>query len=250
MRPEVNAVSFWRSEPGAVLEYRRLLADPVFAGHGVTDGEGQPILVVPGFLAPDRLMRPMMQWLRRTGHLPSAAHIGVNIACSETTAARLEERLDHLVHSRGQRAAIIGHSRGGTFARVLAVRRPDLVSGIVTIGTPPLDLSGLALAIKAPATALRMLGRIGIPGLFDSGCFDGACCTSFRSDLAGPFPEELPFTALQAKNDGVVDWRKCVDPASEGVPVEASHLGAVVNPAVFREVASALAGVRSADRLR
>lgn len=233
-----------------MLEYRRLMADPVFAGHGVQDGEGQPVLVVPGFLSPDWAMRPMMSWLKRTGHQASKSGIGVNIACGEATAKRLEERLDRLVHHRGARAAVVGHSRGGTFARVLAVRRPDLVAGIVTVGTPPMTLDGVHLAVRAPVHALRWVGRMGVRGLFDSGCFEGACCARYRADLEGPFPDAIPFTALQATNDGVVDWRKCADPAALGVRVEASHLGAIVNPDVFRELAAALADVRAADRLR
>jgi hypothetical protein len=133
---------------------------------------------------------------------------------------------------------------------VLAVRRPDLVAGIVTIGTPPLDLDGVHVAVKAPAHALRLFGRLGIPGLFDGNCFDGACCEKFRADLTSPFPVQLPFTAVQATRDGVVDWRKCTEPAASGVQVEASHLGAIFNADVFREVAAALANVRAADRLR
>ena len=33
---------------------------------------------------------------------------------------------------------IVGHSLGGMLARGLAVRRPDLVSGIITMGSPML----------------------------------------------------------------------------------------------------------------
>jgi pimeloyl-ACP methyl ester carboxylesterase len=250
VRPEVAGLRFWRSEPAAVLEYRALMSDPVFAGRGVPDAEGQPVLVIPGFMAPDWMMTPMMSWLRRTGHQASAARIGVNVACGEATAQRLEERLDRLVHHRGARAALVGHSRGGTFARVLAVRRPDLVAGIVTIGTPPMTLDGLHLAVRGPAHMMRWMGRLGVPGLFDGECFDGACCENFRSDLNGPFPHELPFTAVQATRDGVVDWRRCTEPAASPVQADASHLGAIVNADVFRAVAAGLATVREADRLR
>jgi pimeloyl-ACP methyl ester carboxylesterase len=250
VRPEVTALRFWQSEPGSVLEYRALMSDPVFAGRGVADAEGQPVLVIPGFMSPDWLMRPMMDWLKRTGHQASAARIGINIACGESTAKRLEERLDRLVHYRGARAALVGHSRGGTVARVLAVRRPDLVSGIVTIGTPPMTLEGVHIAVRAPARVMRLMGKVGVPGLFDSDCFEGACCADFRTDLTGPFPRELPFTAVQATRDGVVDWRKCTEPSASPVQVEASHLGAIVNAGVFRELASALATVRAADRRR
>ena len=58
--------------------------------------------------------------------------------------------------------ALIGQSRGGIFARALAARRPDLVSGIVTLGAPtvsqlsthPLVLAQVAL-VGALGTAAR-----------------------------------------------------------------------------------------------
>jgi pimeloyl-ACP methyl ester carboxylesterase len=34
---------------------------------------------------------------------------------------------------------IIGHSRGGVFARALATRRPQLAAGVVTLGSPVLS---------------------------------------------------------------------------------------------------------------
>ena len=52
---------------------------------------------------------------------------------------RLEERLERLVSEQGRRAVIVGQSRGGTIAKVLGCARPDLVCGIVRLGSPQLD---------------------------------------------------------------------------------------------------------------
>src|SRR5437762_1690162 len=67
------------------------------------------------------------------------AGLRFNVGCSGELLERLEDRLEELVERQGSRAAIVGQSRGGTLARVLARRRPDLVSGIVTLGTPHLE---------------------------------------------------------------------------------------------------------------
>ena len=42
----------WR-EGRVGLEAARLLRDPFFEGDGVADGGGQPVLLIPGFLAGD-----------------------------------------------------------------------------------------------------------------------------------------------------------------------------------------------------
>src|ERR671925_441161 len=57
----------WR-EALVGLEAAALLRRAVFRGEGVADGRGQPVLLVPGFLAGDGSLGLMTQWLRRTGH--------------------------------------------------------------------------------------------------------------------------------------------------------------------------------------
>src|SRR5919198_1082691 len=103
----------------ALLEYRRLLADPILAGVGVADGRGRPVLVIPGFLAPDLAVKTLVGWLRRTGYHAAYPHIGPNMRCGEPTVHRLERRLETLAERQGERVVVIGHSRGGQFARVL-----------------------------------------------------------------------------------------------------------------------------------
>src|SRR4051795_8053815 len=123
----------WR-EGRVGLEVAALLRHPVFQGEGVPDGRGQPVLLIPGFLAGDDSLGLMTRWLRRTGHHTRKAGMRANVGCSGATVDRLEERLDELVAKRGRKVAVVGQSRGGTFAKVLAQRRPHLVSGIVTLG--------------------------------------------------------------------------------------------------------------------
>jgi hypothetical protein len=69
-----DEVSAWHGHPLLELrcyaELTRLLADPVFRGHGVPHGDGRSVLLLPGFLAPDCSLRLLAQFLRRIGYHP------------------------------------------------------------------------------------------------------------------------------------------------------------------------------------
>src|SRR5919108_368014 len=120
----------WR-EARIGLEAAALLRDPLFRGDGVADGRGRPVLLIPGFLAGDGSLSPMAGWLKRAGYRPSRAGIVSNVNCAGVLMPRLEERLERMVSLQGRRPAIVGPSRGGPPAQVLAHPRPDLVSGVV-----------------------------------------------------------------------------------------------------------------------
>ena len=136
--------------------------------------------------------------------------------------------------------AIIGQSRGGIFARVLAVRRPDLVSGVVTLGSPTVNQLRAHPFVLAQIFLVGTLGTGRIPGMFRMSCLRGACCHDFRHDVVADFPPEVGYTALYSRTDGVVDWRACLDPAAEQIEVRASHLGMGMNAEVYAEVGNAL----------
>ncbi len=229
------------------LEAARLVRDPIFGGQGVADAGGQPVLLVPGFLAGDSSLGLMTGWLRRTGHHTSRAGIRANVDCSQVSVERLLERLERFAERRGARVALVGQSRGGSLARVLAVRRPDLVSGIVTLGSPVLEPLAIHPLVRLQVEAVSRLGALGAPGLFRTACLDGECCGPFRTDSEAPFPAGVGFVSVYSRRDGVVDWRSCLDAAAELVEVESSHVGMAANAAVYRVVAAALERFRSAE---
>lgn len=232
------------------LELAALLRDPVLRGHGVSDGGGQPVLLVPGFLAGDDSLRIMARWLKGTGHRPSRAGIRMNVACSGAAVERLEERLEELSGRRGSRVAVIGHSRGGSFAKVLAHRRPDLVSGLITLGCPHKDPFAVHPFVRAQIETLATLGRLGLPGVFSKGCIEGECCKSFWNAFAAPPRRGVGYVSIFSKSDGIVRWQACVDPAATQVEVESSHCGMAVHPQVFRAVADSLEAFRRRDARR
>jgi pimeloyl-ACP methyl ester carboxylesterase len=107
------------------LELGRLLADPVWHGRGVPRGDGRPVVLMPGFLAGDQTLRVIAAWLRRFGYRPRFAGFVTNTDCSDRALDRVERTVDELWAAHGRRVALIGHSRGGHFARALAARRPS-----------------------------------------------------------------------------------------------------------------------------
>jgi triacylglycerol lipase len=229
----------WR-ESRAGVEAAVLFRSSVWRGGGVPDGAGRPVLLIPGFMAGDSSMATLTRWLRENGYRTHRAGIRANVGCSEEYLGRLEARLEQLSAATGERVAIVGQSRGGVFARVLAVRRPDLVCGIVTLGAPTVSQLSAHPFVLAQVLVVGALGTGKVPGMFRVSCLRGACCERFRADLANAFPEAVGFTALYSKTDGVVDWRACLDPAAEQVEVRASHLGMGLNAEVYAELGNAL----------
>jgi triacylglycerol lipase len=199
------------------------------------------VLLIPGFLAGDGSLGTMTQWLRAAGYRTKRAGIRANIACSEVACTRLEERLECLVSVTGRPAIVIGQSRGGVFAKALAARRPDLVSGVVTLGSPVLSQLSVHPVVLAQIGVLAALGSGPVPGLISWNCLRGKCCERFRAALKGPLPPGVGYVAVYSRSDGIVDWRSCTDPhADECVAVRASHCGMGMNAGVYRAIADAL----------
>jgi pimeloyl-ACP methyl ester carboxylesterase len=171
-----------------------------------------------------------------------------NIDCSNSAVERLAERLECLAETRGERVAIIGQSRGGNFAKVLAVRYPHLVSGIVTLGSPQVDPLDIHPFVRAQVYAVGTLGTLGMRGMFSHGCLTGKCCDDFWEDLQKPLPPKVGYLSVYSKSDGVVNWRSCLDPHSEQLEIRASHIGMAVAPRAWRAVQHALAEFRATDR--
>ena len=129
-------------------------------------------------------------------------------------------------------------------ARGLAVRRPDLVAGIVTLGSPMLAPAAHHASLTRSVEMLIRLGRAGIPGLMSEDCVAGACARASFDEARQPMPAGVGFTAIYSRRDGIVDWRACIDPLARAVEVTASHTGMAFDP----RVADARAGGPAGDR--
>jgi triacylglycerol lipase len=230
----------------ASREARRTRKATPYTGRRVIRS-ADPVLLVPGFLAGDATLAFMARSLRQQGFRTYRSHMHANVGCTLNAAAQLETRLESIVLRRGSRVQIVGHSLGGMLARGLAVRRPDLVSGIVTMGSPMLAPGAHHAALAFGVDMLVRLSRAGVPGLMSEECVAGTCARQSWDESREPVPDDVEFTAIYSKRDGICDWRACVDPTATPVEVTASHVGMAVDPRVIAHVTEALRRTTAVD---
>jgi pimeloyl-ACP methyl ester carboxylesterase len=200
----------------------------------------EPVLLVPGFMAGDLTLRMMGAFLRAEGFRTYRADIHVNVGCTREAVERLERRVETVVSRRGRRVSIVGHSLGGMLARGLAGRRPDLVAGIVTMGSPVLAPGAVHGVLGFNVELLNRLTRAGFGGLMSEDCTSGECARLSYQESQAPLDPDVGFTAIYSRRDGIVDWRACLDPLAEHVEVDTSHCGMAIDPVVIDHVVAAL----------
>ncbi len=203
-------------------------------------GAGAPVLLVPGFLAGDYSLRVLSSALRRHDYRTYSAHITSNTGCLQSSAGMLERRLEEIVDKRGEQVTIVGHSLGGMLARGLAVRRPDLIAGVVTMGSPMMAPGLSHPLLIGAAEVLMRFSALGVPGLMSQACLAGACAETAWLESREPMPVGVPLTCLWSRGDGLVHWRSCVDPLGTSVEVRASHIGMAFDPIVADTVLEVL----------
>lgn len=118
------------------VEFGMLLADPIFWGRDVPRGDGHPVVLIPGLLASDDYLRPLSNWLRRIGYRPLWSGLRIDPGFSEAAIQRITQSVEQEHRSSGSRVSIIGHSMGGALGRAAAVRSPNAVRRVVTLGSP------------------------------------------------------------------------------------------------------------------
>ncbi len=199
---------------------------PCFPSGDLPKGGGHTVLVIPGFLTGDWTTARLREFLTRQGYRAEKAGTVFNAGPTARLTQLLERRLDALVQERGERITVMGQSLGGVFARGLAHRRPDAVARVVTLVTP----------IRFPVTTPLQPFVAAF-----SRWFDPAWVADAGLIAAAP---SVPVTAIYSPEDGIVDWRQCLQeegPASRNILVHGAHTTMASNPDVQAAVARALA---------
>ncbi len=198
----------------------------------------------------------MSRSLRQRGFRTYRSHIHANVGCTRSAAEELETRLEAIVARRESRVQIVGHSLGGMLARGVAARRPDLVSGIITMGSPILAPGAHHVGLSRGVEMLVRLSAAGLPGLMAEDCVSGLCARQSFDESNAALRHDIDYTSIYSQRDGIVDWRACIDPVSTQLEVTASHIGMAVDPRVIdavddtlrRHGAAALGSVVEIDR--
>ncbi|WP_439658428.1 alpha/beta fold hydrolase [Lentzea sp. HUAS TT2] len=241
MRALRSLHSIAREHVGTAMLGIQLMGHPAWRHADPDEGAGAGVLLVPGFGAADAALSPTSIWLAHRGYRPAGARIGFNLGCTTELVDRIEQRLEEHADTTGGPVVLIGHSRGGGLARLAAVRRPELVRGLVMLGSPVVDPMAANANVMLAAHALTRLAAVGVPGLMDRECFNGTCYENSTQALAGPLPHGVPAVSMYSRSDAVVPWRLSLDPSAECVEVNSTHIGMGVAPDVYTALRPRLA---------
>ena len=169
-RVESEQLPIWR-EMFAGLDWLALRASAVYRGEGVPSGNGTPVVVVPGLFGTDSYLGELRNWLTRIGYSAHRSAIGRNVECPEVMVGRLIQTVEKIHAETGTHVSLVGHSLGGLIARGAAIRRPDLIGEVITIGSP---ING----VRAHPAIIAAARRIG------AGCTD-ECLAWAQASFAG-----------------------------------------------------------------
>ena len=184
-------------------------------------GDGHPVLVLPGFLGSDLSTTYLRRFISNLGYTVYAWEMGTNLGDIRQLHAILE-RIEKIYDKHQAKVSIIGWSLGGVYARQLAKKKPHLINQIITMGAPFADIEQ-----SNNAAWLYKLINQRRP-LTDED-------REWIVDLPAPAP--VPTTAIYSKEDGIVPWQTCMEPMEDewhqNIEVEGSHFGMPYIPAVW-----------------
>jgi pimeloyl-ACP methyl ester carboxylesterase len=127
------ALRLWLREG---LEIPALLASPLLPAVAIPSGNGQPVMVLPGYLTGDLSSVRLRRSLAAAGYSALGWGLGQNRGARTDLLERLVRRIDTVVARHGEQLSLIGWSLGGVFAREAAKLRPDAVNLVITLGSP------------------------------------------------------------------------------------------------------------------
>ena len=198
-------------------------------------GDGHPVMVIPGFLADDDSTRILRHFV---GHLGYSDHVwgqGRNLGAARMGGYEpLVKQVLRLYRKTGQQVSLIGWSLGGVHAAAVAQRAGYAVRQVVTLGSPLLygrDSTVMLRALQATARALN--SHLHPPPAGHGGRQQDSL-----------YNVRLPVTSIFSRTDGVVPWQRSWLPAGpqrDNVEVFSSHIGLGFNASVLFVVADRLA---------
>lgn len=95
---------------------------------------GDPVLVLPGFLTSDRSSMELRRAFAEAGWRSYGWSLGLNKGATTETIERILERVEEIYD--GRPILLVGWSLGGLFAREISRRIPEKIRAVVTLGSP------------------------------------------------------------------------------------------------------------------
>jgi pimeloyl-ACP methyl ester carboxylesterase len=189
-------------------------------------GNGERVLVFPGFGAGDFSTLVLRNYLGYLGYNAAGWQQGVNMGDVMSMITQLTQAVRSEAERSQKPLILIGWSLGGYLAREVARELPGMVSQVLTMGSPIIGgpkYTRVASLFQGTGMSLDMIEQ--------------------AIELRDQTPLHLPITNIYSKNDGVVAWEACIDHKSSAVEhfeVNTTHLGLGISADVFRIVARQL----------
>ncbi|MBC7957064.1 MAG: hypothetical protein H7Y33_14485 [Cytophagales bacterium] len=146
-----------------------MAAHALIDGDGWPEGDGHPVIIVPGRLDADRrALLPLRNCCEALGYAVYDWEQGFNGDPGDDIHAWLHNLAEH-VHSvftlHARRVSLVGWRLGGLYAREISRLRSHLVRQVVSLGTPPVDerLGTACLTTAPPVPVTSICSRIGMP---------------------------------------------------------------------------------------
>ncbi|MBM4254591.1 MAG: hypothetical protein FJ147_01700 [Deltaproteobacteria bacterium] len=228
--------------PEYLYQIARLLRDPAYRGdNGLPKGNGQAVLLIPGFLAGDWSLTRMAGWLGRLGYRTYFSGIDWNVDCPNATAMKLQWRLEQLTNETEGPLAVIGHSLGGLLARFLGVNFPTAVCQVIALGSP-FNMSNPDHVHPAVQSAFQLLAPLRQRGNSEfRSCGSTNCTCHFATTAFDTLPTAVAMTSIYSTEDEVIAWQASEITDGSNISVTGGHLSLIVNRDVYRAVAETLA---------
>lgn len=238
MGQKMNAVSAAPNIPPprawlALTEVHRAMVDIASLRLGrkalskAPNGDGHPVMVLPGFMGDDGYNAAFRRFLKKRNYAAYGWGQGRNLGPREGVLEGMEARVKELAERYERPVSLVGHSLGGVYARELARLMPDSVRQVISLGSPfgegrvEASYPGRLFAAMNPMDELPL-----------------------DEDKLSTAPP-VPTTAVYSHGDGVVNWLTCVQhdghEQTQNIRVRGSHCALTLNPTVWFLVANRLA---------
>ena len=200
-------------------------------------GDGHPVLLVPGFMASDAALFVLKRFLQKKGYDVHTWGLGRNTGFRGKLATALPQKIRYLHHLTGKKVSLVGWSLGGVFSLYGAHQAPECVRQVITLGSPISVDDGGSQSPAVVKALYRLIAHPLGPGVHVA----QPRVKKLRQRLLPP----VPMSCLYSLSDGVVPPQEATldgDPAlHENIRVLGSHTGLGVNPMALGIVAARLA---------
>lgn len=235
--PGRRKVRFWQT----MLEVPRAMAEATVSAYSwpflrsAPRGDGHPVLLLPGFMAPESTLVPLKAFLSNRGYAVESWGFGRNVGFQAKHAAALERKLEYMRHQHGRKVSMVGWSLGGVFGLYASHRAPDCVRSLITLGSPvTAGAEGHGAAPSVLALYRAVAHRLGPEAHMLQ--------PQVREALA--HSPAHPMSCLWSRSDGVVPPMEAQvadgSPLHENIVVPGSHCGLAVNAMVLWIIAERL----------